>query len=72
MPKRGRVEFRAWGGCCRCADRVISGQRIGGVGAVVRRKRSGGWEITNRLFGAVGANSIDFLKILYRLFRKTL
>ena len=72
MPKRGRGEFRAWGGCCRCVDRVISGQRMGGVGAVVRRKRSGGWEASERLSHVIGETSIDFLKILYRLFRKTL
>ena len=46
--------------------------RMGGIGAFVRRNRSGGWEVTNRLYGAVGEKSIDFLKILYRLFRKTL
>ena len=45
---------------------------MGVIGSFVRRNRSGGWEVTNRLYGAVGENSIDFLKILYRLFRKTL
>ena len=72
MPKRGRGEFRACGGYYRCADRGILGQRLGGIGAFVRRNRSGGWEEADRLYGAVGENSIDFLKILYRLFRKTL
>ena len=36
------------------------------------RKQSGEWEVTKHFYGAVGENSIDFLKILYRLFRKTL
>ena len=49
-----------------------SEQRMLGNGSFVRRNRSGGWEVTNRLYGAVGENSIDFLKILYRFFRKTL
>ena len=54
-------------------------RRMGGNGADVRRIRSGewvkwgkGWEETDRLYGAVGEKSIDFLEILYRLFRKTL
>ena len=51
---------------------VMMEHGIGGVGTLVRRERSGGWEVTNRLYGAVGENSIDFLKILYRLFRNTL
>ena len=38
----------------------------------VRRERSEGWEVSERLYGAVGEKSIDFLKILYRLFGKTL
>ena len=45
---------------------------MGGNGSFVRRKRNGGWEDAERLYGAVGEKSIDFLKILYRLFRKTL
>ena len=49
-----------------------SGAEDGGIGAFVRRKRSGGLEVTERLSHAVGEKSIDFLKILYRLFRKTL
>ncbi len=44
----------------------------GGIGSFVRRKRGGGLEGRERLYGAVGENSIDFLKILYRLFRKNL
>ena len=44
---------------------------MGVIGSFVRRNRSGGWEVTNRLYGAVGENSIDFLKILYRLFSDT-
>ena len=45
---------------------------MGGIGAFVRRKWGEGWEGTERLYGAVGEKSIDFRKILYRLFRKTL
>ena len=45
---------------------------MGGNGAFVRRKRSGGWEESDRCSYAVREKSIDFLKILYRLFRKTL
>ena len=45
---------------------------VGGSGTFVRWERSGGWEEAERLFSAVGEKSIDFLKILYRLFRKTL
>ena len=47
-------------------------QRMGGNGAEDGRTRSGGWEDAERMYGAVGENSIDFLKILYRLFWKTL
>ena len=47
-------------------------RKMGGIGAFVRRKWGRGWEVTERLFSAVGEKSIDFLKILYRLFRKTL
>ena len=72
MPKRGRGEFRACGGYYRCADRVILGQRLGGIGAFVRRNRSGGWEetgvfvryirsegweVSERLYGAIGEKS---------------
>ena len=42
------------------------------IGTLVRRKWGGGWEVTERLYGAVGEKSIDFLKILYRLFSDTL
>ena len=41
---------------------------MGGNESFVRRNRSGGWEDAERMYGAVGENSIDFLKILYRLF----
>ena len=34
--------------------------------------QSGVWEDAEHLYGAIGEKSIDFLKILYRLFRKTL
>ena len=46
-------------------------QGMGCNGSFVGRKRSGGWEVTDRLYGAVGEKSIDFLKILYRLFSDT-
>ena len=45
---------------------------MGGDGSFVRRKRIGGWEVTERCSYAVREKSIDFRKILYRLFRKTL
>ena len=45
---------------------------MGGIGAFVRRKWGEGWEVTERMYGAVGEKSIDFLKILYRLSGKTL
>ena len=48
------------------------GQGMGGNGAFVRRSRSGGWEGTERLYGAVREKSIDFLEKLYRLFSETL
>ena len=48
------------------------GQGMGGNGSFVRRKQSGIWVGRERMYGAVGENSIDFWKILYRLFRKTL
>ena len=48
------------------------GEKMRGSGAFVRRYRSEGWEVTDRLYGAFGEKSIDFRKILYRLFRKTL
>ena len=47
------------------------GRRMGGNGAFVRRKWGEGWEETERLFSAVGENSIDFSRILYRLFSDT-
>ena len=50
----------------------MMGQGIGEIGSFVGRDRSGGWKGTDRLNGAVGEKSIVFLKILYRLFRKTL
>ena len=69
----------AWNGRNWDVCTVVSERRIGGNGADVRRIRSGewvkwgkGWEETDRLYGVVGENSIDFRKILYRLFRKTL
>ena len=44
---------------------------MGGIGPFVRRNRSGGWKGTERLFSAVGENSIDFPRIPYRLFPDT-
>ena len=44
---------------------------MGGIGPFVRRNRSGGWKGTELLFSAVGEDSIDFWKILYRLFPDT-
>ena len=46
-------------------------RRMGGNESFVRRKRGRGWEGTERLFSAVGENSIDFPRILYRLFPDT-
>ena len=46
-------------------------RKMGGNVAFVQRKRSGGWEVTNRLYGAIGEKSIDFLEKLYRLFFDT-
>ena len=48
------------------------GQGMGRNGSFVRRKRSEGWEVSERLYGAVGENSIDFLEKLYRLSLDTL
>ena len=50
----------------------MSWKGLGADRPLVRRKRSGGWEVTERCSYAVGEKSIDFLKILYRLFWKTL
>ena len=41
---------------------------MGNVVAGNGRKRSGGWEGTERLYGAVGEKSIDFPRTPYRLF----
>ena len=57
-------------GRCGCTKEVEQG--MGGNGSFVGRERSEGREVSERLYGAVGENSIDFLKILYRLFRETL
>ncbi len=53
--------------CTKKSERQTVGNR-----AFVRRDRSVGWEVTERMYGAVGEKTIDFLKILYRLFLKTL
>ncbi len=47
-------------------------QKMSEYRSVVRRKRSGGWEGMERMYGAVGENSIDFLEKLYRLSSDTL
>ena len=44
---------------------------MGDNSAFIRKKRSNGWEVTNRLYGAVRENSIDFSRIPYRLFPNT-
>ena len=44
---------------------------MGGNGSVVRRKWGEGWEVTERMYGAVGEKSIDFPRIPYRLFLDT-
>ncbi len=46
-------------------------QKMSEYRSVVRRKRSGGWEGMERMYGAVGENSIDFPRIPYRLFPDT-
>ena len=45
---------------------------MGGNKAFVRRNQSGGWKVTDRLYGAAGEKSIDFFGKLYRLSEKTL
>ena len=47
-------------------------RRIGGNGLFIQRHRRGGWEVTDRLYKAVGKYSIDFFGKLYRLSGKTL
>ena len=44
---------------------------MGECRSFIRRKRSGGWEGTERLYSAVGEGSIDFSPIPYRLFSDT-
>ena len=44
-------------------------QKMSEYRSVVRRKRSGGWEESDRCSYAVREKSIDFLKILYRFVR---
>ena len=50
----------------------VSGRLYEGSRAVDGRERGRGWEVSQRLYGVIGEKSIDFRKILYRLFRKTL
>ena len=47
------------------------GQGMEGDGLFVRRNRSGRWEGTEHLYGAVREKSIDFSRIPYRLFSDT-
>ena len=49
----------------------MSWKGLGADRQLVRRKRSGGWEVSERCSYAVGENSIDFFGILYRLFPDT-
>ena len=65
--RNGTEDGRKWIGCPIATER-----RMGGCGSVVPWKWNGGWEVTDRLYGAVGEKSIDFQKILSRLFGKTL
>ena len=55
------------------SDRLYEGNgaQDGGNGLFIRRHRRRGWEVTDRLYGAVGEKSIDFSPILYRLFTDT-
>ena len=65
--RNGAADERCWG-----RRRVNEDHLYEGHGIEDGSCWSGGLEGTERLFSAVGENSIDFLKILYRLFRKTL
>ena len=56
----------------RLGSREILKWRMGGIGSFVPWKWNGGWEVSDRLYGAVREKSIDFQKILSRLFGKTL
>ena len=47
-------------------------RQMGDIGSFVRKKRNGGWEGTERMYGAAREKSIDFSRILYRLFSDTL
>ena len=40
----------------RIVSMVLSERRMGGNESFVRRKRSGGWEVTNRLYEEIGVN----------------
>ena len=80
MGNDGAGNGRKWVVCTKEAEwgweeRVVctkeSERRIGGGRLVVPWQRSGGWEVSERMYGAVGENSIEFLKILYRLFPDT-
>ena len=50
----------------------MSWKGLGADRPFVGRERSEGWEVSERLYGAIGEKSIDFRKILYRLSGKTL
>ena len=46
----------------------MSWKGLGADRPLVRRERSEGREVSDRLYGAVGEKSIDFSRIPYRLF----
>ena len=79
MPERERAKSGAWDKSGRCAKWLcwgsgweMLGQEMVECGSFVRREQSGGWEVTDRLYGVVRENTLDFQKILYRLFSDTL
>ena len=49
----------------------MSWKGLGADRPLVRRERSEGREVSDRLYGPVGEKSIDFLGKLYRLFPDT-
>ena len=59
----GRDRSGGW----KHTDRLLEGNGVGD-----RSKQIVCWKGTDRLYGSVEEKSIDFRKILYRLFRKTL
>ena len=65
-------EMRAFRSSRSWHQSEVPERKMCGIGPFVRRNRSGEWEGTERCSYAVGENSIDFRKILYRLFSDTL